>query len=115
MRVSSFIVVIILVSLTPLQIFGASIVSPDEVANFRLVSPFLIQTSQGASYRFQEVHSSADFFSISSPISITEIAYMKGAGSAPIDILLENFSIRLSTTSHPRSPKWPLQRQYRSR
>jgi hypothetical protein len=89
----------LVVTLVPLRGLCDSLVSPTGEANIQLASPFLIQRSEASSYRFQEVHAATAFAGVSSPIAITEISYRRGGATVPVDVVLDNISIRLSTTT----------------
>jgi hypothetical protein len=79
------------------------VISPYASQNFSSASaPFFVDTNYATSVRYQQVYGGSDFARRGSPqYLITEIQFSPGPDSGPIDIVLPNVEINLSTT--PRS------------
>src|SRR6266850_249002 len=85
---------------------GAYLISPDPaLRNAGNFGPFLVTRDGATSLRYQEVHAAADFLGSGAPsLLISEISYSAPtwSGRVPIDVVVPNVEIRLSTT--PKNP-----------
>ena len=78
---------------------AASIVAPPGSPNSASSDPFLTTTDNAQSVRYQQVYGASDFSTQGSPqYLISEIRFEGGEGSGPIDDVLPNVQIYLSTT-----------------
>src|SRR5690349_9782554 len=85
-----------------LNAFAASVLSPrpNNTPLGGLEPPFVITGSQAPSVRFQQIYAAGDFQAVvAGPLQITELAFATVSGSVPMDIVIPNVVLHLSTSS----------------